>query len=172
MVPLRPPPHFTVDHLIYQIPPVPSLFSVWVLLLFPSTSGDLFPHSPHYGRSDMVQISRFRLWESSWTLCPFWMLIRELLVWSHWIKWQRKEACGERRSSSWVLAQVPNHKREARVVVFLPLWPALSEIAWVSSSENSRPTEMWEILKNHVAFESLSLRWFVVQQWLTVLYRC
>ena len=119
VVPLRPLPHFIVDHLIYQISPLPSLFSVWFLLLFPSTSGDLFPHSPHYGRSDMVQISRFRLWESSRTLCPFWTLVWEPL--DHMAKerglWRAEELLLGVGTSSEPWA-------EAGVVVFPPLWPA------------------------------------------------
>ena len=130
MVPLRPLPHFIVGHLIYQISPLPSLFSVWFLLLFPSTSGDLFPHCPHYGRSDMVQISRFWLWESSRTLCPFWMLVREPL--DHMAKerglWRAEELpLGVGTSSKpWA---------EAGVVVFCPSdplaeWSCVRELKW------------------------------------------
>lgn len=140
VAPLRPLPHFAVDHLTYQISPLPCLFSVWFLLLFPSASGDYFSTPLTMDWNDMVQILRSCPQESSQTLCPFWMLLRELHVRSHSIVRERKETCGEQRCSSWVLALV------ARPYAWgqggLPALPTLQllVIAWVGSGENSRGT--------------------------------
>lgn len=54
---------------------------------------------------------------------------------SRWIIWQRREACGERRSSSWVLAQVANHKLRPGWWSSCPSeplaeWKCMSELKW------------------------------------------
>lgn len=98
-------PLLVVGHLISQISPLLCFFSV----VFAAPSIDqwrVFLHSLDYGRNDIVHISRSWPQDSSQTLCFFWMLLGELHVRSHSIVREKKEACGEQRSSSWVLALI------------------------------------------------------------------
>lgn len=158
MVPLRPPP------LLYSRPcnlpdftPSKPLFSVifaalsiyrWRLISIPSLW-------QKWHGADFTVLALRVLPDSA-----LWMLVQEPL--DHMAK---EEACGERRSSSWVLAQVANHKLRPGGGLPAPLSRSLSESAWVSSSETAGPQKCEKFQKIVLFPESLSLRWFVVQQW-------